>query len=280
MHDPKGLGVEDLQFLRKLLSEHDEVVLAYLFGSAAKEGFSGHDVDLAVVLRCEDKLGSIASLIGEVSRALNVPEDKVDILDIDRAGLHLKYAVLTKGVKLVDKEGLEHVLTKELVDKYPAFNLENEYFHRLWLKEDPEIDRKLLFRRLDELLRSVTMIREKYIGKDLSWFSADLERAYAFERAMHRAIEAMLGICRHIVSAKRLGLVEYYSDYPLRIAEANLMDTSIASKISVLAKLRNILIHEYTELDYERLIKEAQSLTNEIAPKFTEWLRKLMANEK
>jgi uncharacterized protein YutE (UPF0331/DUF86 family) len=55
----------------------------------------------------------------------------------------------------------------------------------------------------------------------------------------------MLDICRHIVSAKRLGLAEYYSDYPLRIAEANMMDTQMAVSISKLARLRNILIHEY-----------------------------------
>lgn len=96
---------------------------------------------------------------------------------------------------------------------------------------------------------------------------------------MHRAIEAMLDICRHIVSANKLGLAEYYSDYPLRIAEANLIDNPTALQSSKLAKLRTMLIHQYTELDYEELLQEAEKLVHELAPKFTEWLRNFLTKE-
>lgn len=136
-----------------------------------------------------------------------------------------------------------------------------------------------MLKRLDEFLRNITLIKEKYVGKSVSWLLADLERGYAFERAMHRAIEVMLDICRHIVSAKRLGLAEYYSDYPLRIAEANLMDSKTALDISRLAKLRNLLIHEYTELNYEKLLQEAEKFVNELSPKFTEWLKNFLTKE-
>jgi len=168
----------------------------------------------------------------------------VDIVNIGEASLPLKHRVLTHGIKLVDKNDAESALIIDIVENYPVYNMDHEYLCDLWLKEDPRIDKKLLLKRLDELLRSITMMKEKYIGKDASWLLTDLERAYAFERAMHMAIEAMLDICRHIVSAKRLGLAEYYSDYPLRIAEANMTGAQMAVSISRLAKLRNILIHE------------------------------------
>jgi uncharacterized protein YutE (UPF0331/DUF86 family) len=218
-------------------------------------------------------------LTEEAARLLKVPEDRIDIVNIDKAGLPLKHRVLTHGIKLVDKNDAESVLISDIVENYPVYNMDYEYLCDLWLRENPRIDKKLLLKRLDELLRNITMMKEKYIGKDASWLLTDLERAYAFERAMHRAIEAMLDICRHIVSAKRLGLAEYYSDYPLRIAEANLMDTQTAVSISKLAKLRNILIHEYTELNYERLLHEAGKLANELSPKFTEWLRNFLTKE-
>jgi len=268
-----------LESLRQLLSKHDEVILAYLFGSVAEEGFSARDIDLALKLESKDNLGTIASLTGEIARTLKVPEDKVDIVDIDRAGLPLKHKVLTRGIKLVDKKDAESALVSDVVENYPVYNTDYEYLCNLWLKEDPQIDRKLLLKRLDELLRNTTMMKEKYVGKDVSWLLADLEKAYAFERVMHRAIEAMLDICRHIVSAKRLGLAEYYSDYPIRIAEANLMDNQMATSISKLAKLRNILIHEYIELNYERLLHEAKKLVNELSPRFTEWLRNFLTKE-
>jgi len=268
-----------LESLRQLLSKHDEVILVYLFGSVAGEGFGTRDIDLALKLESKDNLGTIASLTGEIARTLKVPEDKVDIVDIDRAGLPLKHKVLTQGIKLVDKKDAESALVSDVVENYPVYNTDYEYLCNLWLKEDPQIDRKLLLKRLDELLRNTTMMKEKYVGKDVSWLLADLERAYAFERVMHRAIEAMLDICRHIVSAKRLGLAEYYSDYPIRIAEANLMDNQMATSISKLAKLRNILIHEYIELNYERLLHEAKKLVNELSPRFTEWLRNFLTKE-
>jgi len=277
--DIKTSKKESLESLRQLLSKHDEVILVYLFGSVAGEGFGARDIDLALKLESKDNLGTIASLTGEIARTLKVPEDKVDIVDIDRAGLPLKHKVLTQGIKLVDKKDAESALVSDVVENYPVYNTDYEYLCNLWLKEDPQIDRKLLLKRLDELLRNTTMMKEKYVGKDVSWLLADLEKAYAFERVMHRAIEAMLDICRHIVSAKRLGLAEYYSDYPIRIAEANLMDNQMATSISKLAKLRNILIHEYIELNYERLLHEAKKLVNELSPRFTEWLRNFLTKE-
>jgi len=270
---------ESLESLRELLSKHDEVILAYLFGSIAEEGLSAHDIDLALKLESKDDLGTIATLTGEIARILKVPEDRVDIADIDKAGLPLKHKVLTHGIKLVNKRDAESALISDVVENYPVYNVDCEYLCNLWLKEDSRIDRKLLLKRLDELLRNITMMKEKYVGKDVSWLLTDLERAYAFERVMHRTIEAMLDICRHIVSAKRLGLAEYYSDYPLRIAEANLMDSRMAASVSRLAKLRNILIHEYTELNYERLLLEAGKLVNELSPRFTDWLRNFLTKE-
>ncbi len=276
---PKIYKKESIESLRQLLGKHDEVILAYLFGSMVESDFSGHDVDLALKLRSKKDFDTLSILVGEVARILKVPEDKVDVVNIDRAGLPLKYRVLTQGIKLVDKNDVESALMKDVIENYPVYNMDHEYFCNLWLKEDPQIDKKLLLKRLDELLRNITMMKEKYIDKNASWLLTDLERAYAFERVMHRTIEAMLDICRHIVSAKRLGLAEYYSDYPLRIAEANLMDNQMAVSISNLAKLRNILIHEYTELNYERLLHEARKLANELSPKFTEWLRNFLTKE-
>lgn len=270
---------ESLESLRELLSKHDEVILAYLFGSMAEEGFSAHDIDLALKLESQDSLGVMATITGEIARILKVPEDRVDIVDVDRADLPLKHKVLTHGIKLVNKRDAESPLISDVIENYPVYNMDYEYLCSLWLKEDPRIDKKLLLKRLDELLRNITMMKEKYVGKDASWLLTDLERAYAFERVMHRAIEAILDICRHIVSAKRLGLAEYYSDYPMRIAEANLMGSQMAASISNLAKLRNILIHEYTELNYERLLHEAGKLANELSPKFTEWLRNFLTKE-
>ncbi|MEM2210740.1 MAG: nucleotidyltransferase domain-containing protein [Nitrososphaerales archaeon] len=77
--------IKCIESLRQLLNGYD-VVLAYLFGSVA-EGFSAHDVNLALKLRSKEDFSIMVILISEIARALKVPENKVDIVDIEKAGL-------------------------------------------------------------------------------------------------------------------------------------------------------------------------------------------------
>lgn len=105
-----------LESLWGFLDKRDEVILAYVFGSVAEEGFSGHDVDLALKLESEDNVGVIAALTGEIARLLKIPEDRVDIVDIDKASLPLKHKILFHGVKLVSKKDAENKLIQYVVE--------------------------------------------------------------------------------------------------------------------------------------------------------------------
>lgn len=261
--------------LRAVLEQDERVRLLYLYGSRASSRESTvSDIDIAVLVK--GGLDTILDLIRKLARSFKVPEERIDIVDLDRVPLVLKYEVLRSGIKLIDRGRYGENIAKDVLENYPAINEDFSITSRLWLKEDPELNVRLLLRRLDEVLRNASMIRERYLGKDISWLLGDPERTYAFERALHRAIEAALDACRHVVSANRLGLAEYYSDYPLRIAEANLMNRNLAEKISELARLRNLQIHQYADLDYQKLMEKAEELAKDVAPSFAEWLRSLV----
>jgi uncharacterized protein YutE (UPF0331/DUF86 family) len=92
---------------------------------------------------------------------------------------------------------------------------------------------------------------------------------------MHRIIESMLDICRHLVSVYALGFVESYGEYAEKLAEANKMDKDLAEDIAKLAGLRNILVHRYTEIRKELLYNAARETTERIVNKFIEWVKKL-----
>ena len=264
--------------LRKLLRCEGDIKLLYLFGSRAVGAESPlSDLDLAFL--SDDGLEAQLKLIKVVSRALNIPEDRVDVVDLSKAPLHLKFEILRKGVKILDRGHYERELLREVAESYPGLNEDFSIDVRLWLNGGQEVDVHIVLERLDEVLRATSLIRDRYLGKGVDWLLEDLERVYAFERAMHRAIEAMLDICRHIVSAKGLGAPRFYSDYPMRIYEAGLMEKELAERLGDLARLRNILIHRYVELDHVRLLQVAQRLVEEVVPKFRSWVKGTIKKE-
>ena len=141
------------------------------------------------------------------------------------------------------------------------------------MNKDPELDREIVLKKLDELAEDRVFLRN-YVDKGLKWILEDKSRTYAFERAMHRALESILDICKHFVTSLELGVVMSYSEYPKRLAEANYMDKELAETISNLAKLRNVLVHRYAELNYDLLFKEAKNLVENVIPAFSEWVKR------
>jgi predicted nucleotidyltransferase len=119
------LLVMDLGLLRTrlvaVLEPHDEIDLALVFGSRARdEAGPGSDVDVAVTGRGVDAIGLAVELTG----AVGLPVDVVD-LSVDPP-LALLLAVLHDGVKIHERRPgaygrfLAHSLT-ELETDLPAF---------------------------------------------------------------------------------------------------------------------------------------------------------------
>ena len=256
--------------LSQALRGVEGLVLAYLYGSALRAG-RPRDVDIAVLIRGVGKLEAISQIVERVSKALQISEERVDVLDLERADPLLIHRILSEGVKLLDVGDEEERLSSRLQAIYPTLREELRCSRELWLREDPEVDEELLSRRLDEVLRDVALL-ERYLEEGLEWILGDLERTYAFERAIHRAIEAALDICRHLVHALGLGAVEYYSQYPRRLGEAGVMPQKLAEELSEMARVRNILVHRYVELNHELLYEAAERL-RDLAPRLSEWLR-------
>lgn len=278
LDDERMLKNETILIAKEVLEKDEDVLLAYLFGSAARnEAQPISDVDIAVLLR-ENSLEKQAEILWKVANALHVPEDRIDIVDLSRADVYLKYNILKEGVKLVDR-GIGEEIEREISELYPEARERLEIVLREWLKEDPRIDKAIISRRLDEILKIVAIIRERYIHKTIEWLLQDPERMLALERAMERIIGAMTDICRHVVSAKRLGLIETYSEYPMRLAQHRLMPRELADKVAELIRLRNILAHRYLEVDYAKLLAKAQETSVETAPSFVEWTKKLISSE-
>jgi uncharacterized protein YutE (UPF0331/DUF86 family)/predicted nucleotidyltransferase len=262
----------------RVLERDENVLLAYLFGSTARDATQPvSDLDIAVLLK-DNSFEKQADILWRIAKASHTSEDRIDLVDLSRAGPHLKYNILREGIKLIDK-GFEEQLIRELIEHYPETRENLNIVLRTWLKEDPRIDQAIVSGRLDEILKNAAVIRERYAHKPLEWILADPERTLALERSIERIIEAMTDICRHVVSAKRLGLIETLAEYPLRLTQHQLMPKDVAEKIAELIKLRNIFAHRYLEIDYTKLHVKAQETAEQIVPQFVRWAKELLSAE-
>jgi len=124
------------------------------------------------------------------------------------------------------------------------------------------------------LYRKVKLIQEDLAKLEtLSSFSyeelcADPIRSDAVERILEKIITRAIDINRHILSAIGNGTEEVrtYHDTFLRMKDCGVYPETFAKKIASSAGLRNILVHEYDEVDMHILyasMKDALSQYSE-----------------
>jgi uncharacterized protein len=93
-----------LEPLRTVLERHDEISLAYLFGSVARsEHAESSDVDVAVLATNALSLDERGRLSEELARALGFSR-AVDVIDLRDASPVLAAEVVRDGVTLVERD--------------------------------------------------------------------------------------------------------------------------------------------------------------------------------
>ena len=102
-------------------------------------------------------------------------------------------------------------------------------------------------KRLDEYL-SILRALQKY-GYDE--FIANPELYGSTERFLHLSIEAINDLGNHWIADENLGEVNWYSDVPRVLAENQLIDEPLTNVWIQMIGFRNVLVHEYTEIDHQ-----------------------------
>ena len=109
---------------------------------------------------------------------------------------------------------------------------------------DPEVVRRRL-QKLDEYLA----VLEQSRGYSLAEFLAEPERYGAAERFLQLAIETLSDLGNHVIADEALGSVETYGDIPRLLALAGVVDDALADQWTRMIGFRNILVHEYLDID-------------------------------
>lgn len=260
--------------LKKALEGDENVLLAYLFGSRASGKASLiSDFDLAVLLK-DSSLQALSRLLSRVTEALGVSEDRIDILDLGRAPLHLKAKVLSEGVKIVDR-GFEDVLRLEVNTKYPEIAPQIDYLLRKWVSDPDSLDLRVIKDRLDYLAQLREHLETFFKRHKLGDLKEDFEAWYALKAMVQDSIQAMIDVCAHVFSSKNLGIATSCMDYIRKLAEKGYMDSSLAENLRLAITLRNRLVHRYLAVEVEELWGFVTKLVREIIPRFREWVLKI-----
>ena len=264
-----NLNWKRLEELKEKLLKDDNILLAYLFGSTSKsKGHPRSDIDIAVLLR-DNSWPSISRLIDSLGLG-----ERLDIVDLSRADPLLKYKIVSTGIKLIDKGNYEKRLLLELFERiHEALDVANSYLNG---SLNPSVDREVIARKLMALDEEARILRDHILNKEIDEVIEDPLLIRVLRDSLRVAIESILDICKHLVATLALGIVREYKDFPLKLSEANLMDEKLADKLADFIRLRNIIVHRYTELNYIILYSKARELIKEAIPSFKTWLSKIL----
>lgn len=111
------------------------------------------------------------------------------------------------------------------------------------------------FSKMREYLKSIE--KHKKVSLDEYLINSDVQSIV--ERNLHLALECILDICNHVISARGFRKPEDNKDIPLILAEEKILTIDFAETLSEMAKFRNILVHDYVKLDRKRVYNIIQS---------------------
>jgi len=271
-------ALEISEKLKVSLASDLNILLAYVFGSQARESSADlSDVDLAVLLK-RGGFEETYKIQRDAAKVLMIPEDKVDVLELSKASIPLKYTVLKEGIKVLDRGEYEKTIMEDVVNFYPETHfLTIDSARELSGCKDPtSINIDLVNKRV-ALLKEELLFLKRISARPVKQVLRSDEGKRAFERSIEVSIEVMLDVCKHVVAAQGLGVAETYADYVKRLVENDKISSDLGGGLLRFVRWRNVLVHRYMEIDYEELYEEAHSLLDKTAPLFINWATELIA---
>jgi uncharacterized protein YutE (UPF0331/DUF86 family) len=113
-------------------------------------------------------------------------------------------------------------------------------------------DTGLIMEKLKELDRYLKQL-EVHKGVTARKLAESLDELWIVERGLHLSIQVLLDIGNHILAGEGI-TVDGYSDIILKLAELGVIPVEFGERIKGMAGFRNILVHEYANVDLTKLV--------------------------
>lgn len=83
--------------------------------------------------------------------------------------------------------------------------------------------------------------------------ATDAVHQLAAERALQVAVEAIIDVGHHVLAGRGLPVPGTYREVVPAMASAGILEPSLAARLDGMAGLRNILVHDYVDVDPARV---------------------------
>lgn len=108
-------------------------------------------------------------------------------------------------------------------------------------------DEKVINNKLRDLNKYLKQLR-KYENINKEELENDLGKLWIVERGLQLSIQTILDIGTHILSEKGI-VIEKYSDVFKKLVNENILPEHFGNKMIGMAGFRNVLVHEYAEVE-------------------------------
>ncbi len=113
------------------------------------------------------------------------------------------------------------------------------------------IDKDIMLDRLHSIKNNLDYLQniKEYSREE---FSSNPDIHYRFERALHLVLEAVIVTSNHLIAEKNLKTPSTNREIFEVLADNNLLNQKLAASLKEMAGFRNILVHDYLELDRKK----------------------------
>lgn len=110
----------------------------------------------------------------------------------------------------------------------------------------------ILLNKASSIERCLKRIAEDYQGHEEE-LENNFTRQDAINLNLQRACESSIDAAMHMVRVNKLGVPQQSRDAFSMLAEANILDAKLASKMQAMVGFRNVAVHDYRKLNLDIL---------------------------
>ncbi len=111
-----------------------------------------------------------------------------------------------------------------------------------------------------EVVRRKLLEIDQAVGRLRSWLPINIERLegdlllqWAVERGLQLAAEALFDVGAHILAGEFQESMDEYRAIPGQLVTRGVLSVETAGRLESLAGFRNVLVHDYAEVDLRRV---------------------------
>lgn len=256
------MNKEILEKLKTYFAGRDEIVMAFLFGSAVKGTMTDEsDVDVAVYFKPENgrvdlEEKRIFPNLSEIWRDVEkITQRNTDLVVLNNASANVASAAISNSLPIIIKDQtLYWRFYLPITSMAEDFRMFVESFWKIKERSQSlsKEDRERLIRTIDFMKDELTDLGKfKNLGQQTYEKNQDQRRNV--ERWTENIVNASIDIAKIILASSKQKIPGTYKEVLANLALLPKFNEQTAEKLAAFAMLRNFLAHEYFDLRFREI---------------------------